>query len=64
MKLLSAGIPGKNDYKEFMSKVVCDIEKHDCMLHSCVKCPNMSENERGISLANCALPVDEFVKEI
>ena len=45
MKLLSASIPGKNDYKEFMSKYVCDIENHDCILHSCVKCPIMTEIE-------------------
>ena len=33
MKLLSASTPGKNDYTEFMTKFVCDIENHYCILH-------------------------------
>ena len=45
MKLLSASTPGKNDYTEFMTKFVCDIENHYCILHSCIKCANMSEIE-------------------
>ena len=90
-KLLNAAIPGKTDYKEFLSKFVCNTSHQDAMLHSCDSSPNLNEvekyllnlfeesnfgtedsinfkqwmqKERGISLVNCTLIVEEFVKEI
>ena len=82
-------MPGKTDYKEFLSKFVCNTSHQDAMLHSCDSCPNLNEvekyllnlfeesnfgtedsvnfkqwmqKERGISLVNCTLTVEEFVK--
>ena len=88
---MHAAIPGKTDYKEFLSKFVCNTSHQDAMLHSCDSSPNLNEvekyllnlfeesnfgtedsvnfkqlmqKERGISLVNCTLTVEEFVKEI
>ena len=90
-RLIYAAIPGKTDYKEFLSKFVCNTSNRDCMLHSSICCPNLNEvekyllnlfeknnfgtedtvnvkqwmqKEREISLVNCTLKVEEFVKEI
>ena len=45
-KLLYAAIPGQIDYKEFLSKFVCNTSNPDCMLHSCDSCPNLNEVEK------------------
>ena len=45
-KLLHAAIPGKIDYKEFLSKFVCYTSNQDCMLHSCDSCPNLNEKKK------------------
>ena len=46
-KLLHAAIPGKTDYKEFLSKFVCNTSNaDDFMLHSCDSCPNLNKVEK------------------
>ena len=45
-KLLYAAIAGETDYKEFLSKFVCNTSSQDCMLHSCDSCPNLNEVEK------------------
>ena len=45
-KLLHTAIPGKTDYKEFLSKSVCNTSNRDCILHSCDSCPNLNEVEK------------------
>ena len=47
-KLLHAAIPGKTDYKEFLSKFVCNTRNQGCMLHFCDSCPNLNEVEKYI----------------
>ena len=48
-KLLHAAIPGKTDYKEFLSKFVCNTNNNrSCVLHSCDCCPNLNEVEKYI----------------
>ena len=39
VKLLTAAIPGKQDYKNILSKLVCSLENRTCMLHLCELCP-------------------------
>ena len=39
-KLVVAALPEKNiDYKMLLSKIVCNLENRDCMIHLCDKCP-------------------------
>lgn len=40
-KLQMAGLKKLHnmDYKMLMSKIVCDVNSRDCMLHKCAKCP-------------------------
>ena len=37
-KLMIAAVPGTLDYKELLSKMVCDIGERNCMLHECENC--------------------------
>ena len=47
MQLLHAVIPGKTDYKEFLSKFACNTSNaDDFMLHSCDSCPNLNKVEK------------------
>ena len=39
VKLLLAAVQGKLDYKDVMSKLVCNIDDRNCMLHECDSCP-------------------------
>ena len=34
-----AAVPGKLNYKEVLSKLVCNIDNRNCMLHECDNCP-------------------------
>jgi hypothetical protein len=39
-KQLLAALPVKNvTYQEVLSKIVCDLQNRDCMLHACEQCP-------------------------
>ena len=38
-KLLVSVIPGNFEYKDILSKVVCNIDLRTCMLHLCSDCP-------------------------
>jgi hypothetical protein len=38
-KLLTAALPGKYDYKDILGKLICSLDKRDCMLHLCNSCP-------------------------
>lgn len=38
-KLLVVAIPQNKDYKEILSKMVCDIENKYCMMNICENCP-------------------------
>ena len=39
VKLLVSVIPGNFEYKDILSKVVCNIDLRKCMLHLCSDCP-------------------------
>ena len=39
VKLMCEVTPGQTDYKDFLGKVVCDVEDPFCMIHRCDKCP-------------------------
>ena len=39
VKLLVSVIPGNFEYKDILSKVVCNIDLRKCMLHLCSYCP-------------------------
>ena len=39
VKLLISAIPGNFEYKDILSKVVCNIDLRKCMLHLCSDCP-------------------------
>ena len=39
LKLLVGVLPGRLDYKELLSHLVCDIDSRACMLHQCEQCP-------------------------
>ena len=39
VKLLVSVIPGNFEYKDILSKVVCNINLRKCMLHLCSNCP-------------------------
>ena len=43
VKLLTAAIPGNFDYKELLSKLICDSNSRDCMLHHCDLCPGLEK---------------------
>ena len=49
-KLLHAAIPGKIDYKEFLSKFVCHTSNQDCMLHSCDKLLKLKWGRKVLNL--------------
>lgn len=38
-KLFLAAVPGKLNYKDVMSKMVCSVDNRNCMLHECDSCP-------------------------
>ena len=39
VKLLVSVISGNFEYKDILSKVVCNINLRKCMLHLCSNCP-------------------------
>ena len=39
VKLLVLVIPGNFEYKDILSKVICNIDLRKCMLHLCSDCP-------------------------
>ena len=45
---LHTAMPRKTDYKEFLSKFVCNTSNQDCILHSCDSCPNLNEVYRKV----------------
>ena len=41
-KLITAALPYKIEYKELLTKIVCNVENRNCMLHLCDSCPGKS----------------------
>ncbi|XP_033127584.1 uncharacterized protein LOC117125231, partial [Anneissia japonica] len=39
VKLLTAALPGSENYKDMLAKMVCSCESRNCMLHLCDDCP-------------------------
>ena len=43
VKLLVSVIPSNFEYKDILSKVVCNIDLRKCMLHLCSDCPGKTK---------------------
>ncbi|XP_071950769.1 uncharacterized protein [Antedon mediterranea] len=42
VKLLVSAIPGRLEYQDLLSKIVCSVDNRDCMMLVCEKCPGKS----------------------
>ena len=54
-KVLVAALPEQLDYNNLLSKLVCNLNEKNCMLHSCSQCPD------GTKLIDMQLLVNEFI---
>jgi len=52
--LLTSGAKINENYKELMSRVVCDVEDKICMVHRCSNCPG--KEALNDFFANCCKP--------
>ena len=57
-KLLLAALPFNIYYRDLLSKVVCDLQNRDCMLHACEKCPGKEALQEYIKNQLDTLEID------
>ncbi|CAH0556044.1 unnamed protein product [Brassicogethes aeneus] len=46
LKLLTAALPKKIEYKNILSTIVCSVDSRNCMLHRCENCPGSEALEQ------------------